>query len=313
MYVYGSSQGQSLNSIQGVAVQQQQLPPKNSLGFFLFNASENDQWKRDLMARLDRIRDACGDLCTINDKESYEFHTVKEEEKKKTSTTDISGLDPLPQLKVPNVNCKAIIGSADIDAGDLSFPSTLPEELIPFYTIGGMMMYGPKAHYKQGYLGGEAFTTLWTKEDLDLQKQQAMEEPTTLYGTYGFAITQSVRDKLLKLNLTDKSVLVIGSELPWVEAICLGVGAGLVTTLEYGSINSTHPQVKTLTPAEFRKRYLAGTLGLFDVIVTHSSLEHSGLGRYGDALNPWGDILAVARAWCVTKPNGALITMALAR
>jgi hypothetical protein len=35
-------------------------------------------------------------------------------------------------------------------------------------------------------------------------------------------------------------------------------------------------------------------------------VEHSGLGRYGDALNPWGDIIAVAKAWCVTKVNGSL-------
>jgi len=32
-----------------------------------------------------------------------------------------------------------------------------------------------------------------------------------------------------------------------------------------------------------------------------------GLGRYGDALLPWGDLLAIARAWCVTKPKGDLI------
>ena len=30
-------------------------------------------------------------------------------------------------------------------------------------------------------------------------------------------------------------------------------------------------------------------------------------GRYGDALNPWGDILAAARAWCVTKPGGFFV------
>jgi hypothetical protein len=39
-------------------------------------------------------------------------------------------------------------------------------------------------------------------------------------------------------------------------------------------------------------------------------VEHSGLGRYGDALNPWGDIIAIAKAWCVTKVNGSL-TMAV--
>ncbi len=42
----------------------------------------------------------------------------------------------------------------------------------------------------------------------------------------------------------------------------------------------------------------------FDAVVTYSSLEHSGLGRYGDSLNPWGDLMTMARAWCVTKPKG---------
>jgi hypothetical protein len=101
-------------------------------------------------------------------------------------------------------------------------------------------------------------------------------------------------------------VLVIGSEKPWIEAICLGLGASHVTTLEYGRINSMHPQVQTLTPGDFRDRYQKGTLAEFDVVVSHSSLEHSGLGRYGDSLNPWGDIIAVARAWCVTKSGGSM-------
>ena len=29
-------------------------------------------------------------------------------------------------------------------------------------------------------------------------------------------------------------------------------------------------------------------------------------GRYGDALNPWGDILTVAQAWCVSKKDAVL-------
>ena len=31
-------------------------------------------------------------------------------------------------------------------------------------------------------------------------------------------------------------------------------------------------------------------------------------GRYGDALNPWGDLITMGRAWCVAKP-GALALM----
>ena len=42
------------------------------------------------------------------------------------------------------------------------------------------------------------------------------------------------------------------------------------------------------------------------MIVTYSSVEHSGLGRFGDMLNPWGDIITLARGWCVTNDGGSL-------
>ena len=61
-----------------------------------------------------------------------------------------------------------------------------------------------------------------------------------------------------------------------------------------------------MRPAEFRTKFIKGTLDTFDYIFTYSSLEHSGLGRYGDPLNPWGDIMAVAEAWCVAKPGARL-------
>src|SRR5205085_1217411 len=38
-----------------------------------------------------------------------------------------------------------------------------------------------------------------------------------------------------------------------------------------------------------------------DVAISFSSLEHSGLGRYGDGINPWGDLLTVAKVSCVVK------------
>lgn len=39
-----------------------------------------------------------------------------------------------------------------------------------------------------------------------------------------------------------------------------------------------------------REAYAAGGLGPFDAIASFSSVEHSGLGRYSDAFNPWGDL-----------------------
>ena len=46
---------------------------------------------------------------------------------------------------------------------------------------------------------------------------------------------------------------------------------------------------------------------LYDGMITFSSLEHSGLGRYGDRLNPWGDLMTMARAWCVLKPKAKVL------
>ena len=46
---------------------------------------------------------------------------------------------------------------------------------------------------------------------------------------------------------------------------------------------------------------------LFDVIVSFSSIEHDGLGRYGDPINPDGDLAAVAEFWTLLNPGGLLM------
>ena len=33
---------------------------------------------------------------------------------------------------------------------------------------------------------------------------------------------------------------------------------------------------------------------------------HLSKGRYGDSLNPWGDIITIAQAWCVSKAKAHL-------
>ncbi|KAI1715879.1 hypothetical protein Ddc_10798 [Ditylenchus destructor] len=43
-----------------------------------------------------------------------------------------------------------------------------------------------------------------------------------------------------------------------------------------------------------------------DFVITYSSLEHSGLGRYGDPLDPFGDIKEMRKIRCMLKPGGLL-------
>eukprot|EP00092_Neocalanus_flemingeri_P054318 GFUD01063962.1.p1 GENE.GFUD01063962.1~~GFUD01063962.1.p1 ORF type:complete len:207 (+),score=23.97 GFUD01063962.1:57-623(+) len=108
------------------------------------------------------------------------------------------------------------------------------------------------------------------------------------------------------VNVEGKTILVIGTQTPWLEAVLLDRGAGKIVTLEYGHYISQHPRLEFIRPHEFRERYLEGTLDEFDAVFTYSSIEHSGLGRYGDTLNPWGDIITVAQAWCVSKQDAKL-------
>ena len=45
----------------------------------------------------------------------------------------------------------------------------------------------------------------------------------------------------------------------------------------------------------------------FDVILSVSSIEHDGLGRYGDPINPNGDLEFMARAKSFLKEGGHMI------
>ena len=87
----------------------------------------------------------------------------------------------------------------------------------------------------------------------------------------------------------------------------LAFGAKMITTLEYGSIVSEHPQVQTITVAELNSgisENITKYSGLFDTVFSYSSIEHSGLGRYGDPVNPYADLEQVAQTSCLLRKNG---------
>jgi hypothetical protein len=128
-------------------------------------------------------------------------------------------------------------------------------------------------------------------------------------GSYKLADVALVRDAI-KAHLPGVAAstgVVLGSERPWVECLALEAGAATVWTFEYATIKSTHPRVRAKPMKEMAADALGGAAPRFDWALTYSSLEHSGLGRYGDALNPDGDRLAVQQAWCMLKPGGFLV------
>jgi hypothetical protein len=76
-----------------------------------------------------------------------------------------------------------------------------------------------------------------------------------------------------------------------------------ITTVEYRKVQSTISQHRMMLPLDWATDWVKGMLNQVDFAFSYSSWEHDGLGRYGDPLDPWGDIKAVERASCYVKPG----------
>ena len=105
-----------------------------------------------------------------------------------------------------------------------------------------------------------------------------------------------------KYPLSSKSVAVIGSLTPWIESLAINHNAKSVTTVEYNVPKCDHHMINTMSYNEFEKGNYK-----FDVIISYSSIEHSGLGRYGDPLDPEGDIKAMNTIYKSLDDNGVLL------
>ena len=81
------------------------------------------------------------------------------------------------------------------------------------------------------------------------------------------------------VELKDKKVLIIGSETPWIEIITLINGAKEVTSVDYSERTCDDPRIKLMTTYEMNEKYLKGELPQYDIVISYSSIEHSGLGR----------------------------------
>jgi hypothetical protein len=205
-------------------------------------------------------------------------------------------------------DCEELWSNSAIDqsrTGPAVLMKNMPQKMLVNFTYNGLVPIRTFHMFDQAYLGGDADTPVWEADTVDDWSRRCANG--TLDGNYGRQQTSYLLQGLKQVpTISTANVMVIGSENPWVEACVLSAGASNVTTLEFGKIESRHPRIVTLSPDEMRSRF-SETYESFDVIVTFSSVEHAGLGRYGDRLNPWGDRQAIARAWCATKSGGYLV------
>lgn len=97
-----------------------------------------------------------------------------------------------------------------------------------------------------------------------------------------------------------KKVVVIGSVHPLYEALVYRMG-GIPSTVEFRKIQHDIPELETFTVEEFRQ---SGKV--FECGVTISALEHDGLGRYGDPIDPFGDIKTMRNYKSVIAKGGLM-------
>jgi len=157
------------------------------------------------------------------------------------------------------------------------------------------------------YSGHQAMHAVWDATVLDagVDAPSLAVMSRRVGPTYGLKSINYVAHTLGKYAsaLDGKAGVVWGSERPWAEVLLARAGAAHLTTIDYGRITSTHPRFTTTTPPALAAMMLTAPRA-WDFAFTFSSLEHSGLGRYGDALNPWGDMEAAVQTWCLLKPGG---------
>ena len=172
------------------------------------------------------------------------------------------------------------------------------------FNMGGKIVSITQLYFNQAYLGKTAATSVWSNHIISKAMDKASKRIPMKYGADGLKI----HDGAMKYRsyIEGKRGIVVGSEDPWVEAIMLHHGAGKLLTVEFGKIACEHPQIDTMVPKEFTELFLNGKIEQFDFGITFSSLEHDGLGRYGDVINPNGDLQSMAKMLSVIKPGGVM-------
>ena len=170
-------------------------------------------------------------------------------------------------------------------------PQEIPPELIDTYTVGGQIPVR-----KRYFDGTYSEPVVYSKEVIDTVLAKVAAGKTFYYGKTDLWL----RTALQRFPIRGQEVAVMGSVEPIYESTVIHHG-GRPTTIEYNKIASDDARLTTLTVAEFERNPR-----LFDAAFSISSFEHDGLGRYGDPLNPDGDLDAMARMKNVVKANGLL-------
>lgn len=129
---------------------------------------------------------------------------------------------------------------------------------------------------------------VWTREIIDTGICAAREDIGSITPVHYPNAGKMIRDAINKIPSLDKNskILIGGSVSPWIESICLANQFTDITTSDYEVRKVEDGRIKFVHANDISDTK-------FDLIISFSSIEHDGLGRYGDPINPYGSFNAV--------------------
>ncbi|CAJ0606159.1 unnamed protein product [Cylicocyclus nassatus] len=204
---------------------------------------------------------------------------------------------PIPKLDfVEKPSCAKIFGEwlsvANRTSPEIP-PKTIEESERNAFLLNGYTHLNQSAYYNDK---AKPQSVVWN----NIQSMMTSPKQVVGYGEDGLAVHYALKDYPV-VNMTG---FVIGSLWPWVEVQALRSGAAQVLTVEYQDIKIVGTEkIKYIHPIKFAEDWNVN-LEKFDFAVSFSSIEHSGLGRFGDPLDPIGDLREAQKVLCLLKTGG---------
>lgn len=174
-------------------------------------------------------------------------------------------------------------------------PPLIPRRLRDAFTMGG------KVAIWYAYVDGSRATPFHYHSKCIAQTCRRVAAGEL--GHYGL-VDAWLYAALQKYPIAGQRVAVMGSADqgfgPWYECVCLHYGAQPVT-VDYNPVAFEDPRLQfmraPLDPAHVEP---------FEAALSISSFEHDGLGRYGEPLDPDGDLKAMQLMKRLLQPRGRL-------
>jgi len=172
----------------------------------------------------------------------------------------------------------------------------MPEDLVCEFTMGGRVEVVDWFFDSRGEVHSD-----YSQKQIDFFLQEAALCKSHTYPNSDPWVHQAVAK-----YCPGKSVLVIGSVKPWYECMALRYGSQRPCHIvEYNPPKCPSPLLNYMSIAEFNRETRGGKR--YDVVLSISFIEHNGLGRYGDPLDPNGDLKDMEAAKSYLADDGVMI------